>query len=111
VNVWTCDLVNRTAYKRVASKNARKKSQAKAEVRALHVSSKLQALAKKALDVSMRRAQRRLTKAEEDYRRVDALTKKIQVKLDKITAARERSLTKLRKVEDRFDTAVSAAMC
>ena len=58
VNVWTCDRVGRPAYTRVASKSARKKSQAKAEVRALHVSSKLQALAKKARKISMLRAQR-----------------------------------------------------
>ena len=102
VNVWTCDQVGRSAYTRVASKSARKKSQAKAEVRALHVSSKLQALAKKARKISMLRAQRRLTRAEEDYRKADALTKKVQVKLDKATAACERSLVKLRKAEARF---------
>jgi len=106
VNVWTCDRVGRPAYTRVASKSARKKSQAKAEVRALHVSSKLQALAKKARKISMLRAQRRLTRAEEDYRKADALTKKVQVKLDKATAACERSLVKLRKAEARFVVAV-----
>ena len=111
VNVWTCDQVGRSAYTRVASKSARKKSQAKAEVRALHVSSKLQALAKKARKISMLRAQRRLTRAEEDYRKADALTKKVQVKLDKATAACERSLVKLRKAEARFDVAVSVVMC
>ena len=111
VNVWTCDRVGRPAYTRVASKSARRKSQAKAEVRALHVSSKLQALAKKARKISMLRAQRRLTRAEEDYRKADALTKKVQVKLDKATAACERSLVKLRKAEARFDAAVSVVMC
>ena len=111
VGVWTCERVGRAIYKRASSKKSRKRSQAKAEKRALHVSSKLQALAKKAQETSMKRAQNRLTRAEEDYRKAEALAKKVLAKLDKATAATARSVAKLRKAEDKFDTAASMAMC